>query len=271
MPSVRVDDSFTAHYEDHYFGEPWIKPQVVLMVHGAAESSRAWFAWVPRLARRYRVIRFDQRGSGKSSEAPADFEWSLDALADDLDNFMDALGIEAAHVVAAKLGAAVSLHFAARHRERVRTLSVVGAPVRKAGDRPIRVGTGESRITSDLSAWAGDSQRSRLGSSVSDAQIDWWTDYMGGAQVKGVEGLGIIMRNLDNFDSLSQIQAPTLVITTEGSALGTVDAVHEWSAQIENAQLVVLPGDSYHIAAAEPDKCAELVMGFLNVNETGNP
>lgn len=265
MPSVRVDGNFTAHYEDHYFGEPWLDPEVVLMVHGAAESSRAWFAWVPRLARRYRVIRIDQRGSGQSSEAPPDFDWSLEALANDLARFLDALGILSVHVVAAKLGAAVGFQFTAMHPERVRTLSVLGAPVRKARDRASRIGSGESRI-SDLRAWAGESQRARLGAGVSDAQVAWWTDYMAGAQVKGVEGLGVIMRNLDNFKDLRRVRVPTLVVTTEGSALGSVEAVQEWSGQIQNVKMVVLPGDSYHIAAAAPDACADLVLSFLEAN-----
>ena len=29
-------------YEDHWFGEPWRVPETVVMVHGNAESSRAW-------------------------------------------------------------------------------------------------------------------------------------------------------------------------------------------------------------------------------------
>ncbi|HLH87558.1 MAG TPA: hypothetical protein VKX28_03790 [Xanthobacteraceae bacterium] len=39
-------------YADDWFGEPWTEPQVVVMVHGNAESSRAWTCFVPHLARR---------------------------------------------------------------------------------------------------------------------------------------------------------------------------------------------------------------------------
>ncbi len=62
-------------YEDHWFGEPWIVPETVVMVHGNSESSRAWNCWVPHLARHYRVVRPDLPGYGQSPE-PADYGWS---------------------------------------------------------------------------------------------------------------------------------------------------------------------------------------------------
>ena len=51
MPEARVDENLVSHYEDDYFGEPWRTPETVLMVHGAAESTLAWYGWVPHLAR----------------------------------------------------------------------------------------------------------------------------------------------------------------------------------------------------------------------------
>src|SRR5215213_7538969 len=66
MSSVTVTSNQALHYEDDYFGEPWKIPETVLLIHGAAESSKAWFAWVPHLARTFRVLRPDQRGFGQS-------------------------------------------------------------------------------------------------------------------------------------------------------------------------------------------------------------
>ena len=54
MTSIPIDPHQSLHYEDEYFGEPWVTPETVLLIHGAAESSKAWFAWVPHLARSYR-------------------------------------------------------------------------------------------------------------------------------------------------------------------------------------------------------------------------
>jgi pimeloyl-ACP methyl ester carboxylesterase len=264
MPEIQVESSLLMHYEDHYFGEPWLEPETVVMLHGAAESSLAWYAWVPHLARRFRVIRPDLRGCGRSSGAPKEFDWSLGSLSADLDNFIAAMGLGAVHIVAAKLGAAVSLHFAGTYPHRVLSLSAVGAPVEKKARRSGNDGSPAAERPGGLRQWAAESQRSRLGPKVPEAQMEWWSDFMGSADPAGFAGLGKIMGSLENFWDLKKIAAPTLVISTEGSALGSVEAVKEWSSEIPRSELVILPGESYHIAAVEPDRCAELVLDFIS-------
>src|SRR5689334_23053178 len=36
-------------YRDDWFGEPWRKPETVVLIHGNDESSVVWYAWVPQL------------------------------------------------------------------------------------------------------------------------------------------------------------------------------------------------------------------------------
>src|SRR5205823_8970033 len=62
------------------FTDPWTSAPTVLLIHGFAESGETWRAWVPHLARDYRVLRIDRRGFGKSDPMPADFAWSLDRM-----------------------------------------------------------------------------------------------------------------------------------------------------------------------------------------------
>jgi pimeloyl-ACP methyl ester carboxylesterase len=62
---------------------------------------------------------------------------------------------------------------------------------------------------------------------------------------------------------LPRIQCPTLVITTERSALGSVESTRAWQETIPKSELVVLPGDSYHVAATDPDLCAEATLKFI--------
>ncbi|MFO1188216.1 MAG: alpha/beta fold hydrolase [Alphaproteobacteria bacterium] len=91
-------------YEDDWFGPPWLDPAVLLLIHGVAESSRAWYGWVPHLARTYRVIRPDLPGFGRSAAAPGR-KWHTAAFAEDLARLLDRLGIDAVHVIGAKLAA----------------------------------------------------------------------------------------------------------------------------------------------------------------------
>src|SRR5215213_9573212 len=84
-----------------------------LLIHGAAESSKAWFAWVPHLARTFRVLRPDQRGFGQSKLSSEAFVWSPASLAADMSRFLDVLNVRSAHVVGAKIGGTVAMQFAA--------------------------------------------------------------------------------------------------------------------------------------------------------------
>jgi len=54
-----------AYYVDD-FTDPWRKPDTLLLLHAAMGNSQRWFQWVPRLARQYRVVRFDLRGHGNT-------------------------------------------------------------------------------------------------------------------------------------------------------------------------------------------------------------
>ena len=93
MPQARIDDTLTMHYERDDYTDPWTSPETILLIHGVADTSKAWFAWVPRLARQFRLIRPDLRGFGQSSIPPPDYEWSLSGLAADLKGLLDHLGL----------------------------------------------------------------------------------------------------------------------------------------------------------------------------------
>jgi pimeloyl-ACP methyl ester carboxylesterase len=264
MPTVNIDPHQALYYEDDYFGEPWTTPEVVLLIHGAAESGKAWFAWVPRLSRRFRVLRPDQRGFGQSTFT-GDFVWSPGALATDMAHFLDALDIESAHVVGAKIGGTVAMQFAADYPERTKTLSVVSSPARThniGGSADLRTFTDTIRRIGGR-GWAAETQRARLGSAASEEQLEWWTDFMAATNPEVALAVTEMAGKLDITAALPRIKAPTLVITTENSALASVEVTREWQATIPNSELLVLPGDSYHVAAADPDVCAEKVLEFI--------
>jgi pimeloyl-ACP methyl ester carboxylesterase len=265
MTSVAIDPHQSLHYEDEYFGEPWVTPETVLLIHGAAESSKAWFAWVPHLARSYRVVRPDMRGFGQSTLGPGWFEWSPRSLAADMARFLDVVDIESAHVVGAKIGGTVAMQFAADYPERTKTLAVVSGPARThntGGSADLSTFTDTIRRIGGR-GWAAETQRARLGSAASDAQLEWWTDFMARTNSKVALAITEMAANLDISAELPKIQAPTLVITTEKSALASVEVTREWQTKIPNSELLVLPGDSYHVAAAAPDLCAEKVLEFI--------
>ncbi len=108
-------DSCKLFYVIDDFIDPWRAAPTVLFVHGLAESTEAWRAWVPHFARRYKVVRVDLRGFGRSTPMPDGFEWNIDVLVDDLVALMRHLGIDRVHLVGAKSGGSMTLKLAADH------------------------------------------------------------------------------------------------------------------------------------------------------------
>src|SRR5438128_392022 len=122
MPTLPVSRDLELHYLVDDFTDPWTKPETILLLHGNSESSAAWYAWVPLLARSFRVVRPDMRGFGASTAMPRDFGWTLDTIVDDYIAVMDKLETERFHLVGAKIGGTVARALAARYPKRVMTL-----------------------------------------------------------------------------------------------------------------------------------------------------
>ncbi len=86
---------------------------------------------------------------------------------------------------------------------------------------------------------------------------------MGKASPQVMAGIFRYVGNMDITALLPQIQAPTLVITSDRSALASVETVRDWQTRIPNSQLLVLPSAAYHLAAALPEECAEATPRFI--------
>jgi 3-oxoadipate enol-lactonase len=67
MPTADLADGLQMYYEDDDITDPWARAETVILHHGNAKNARLWYAWVPLLARDYRVIRVDAQGFGRSS------------------------------------------------------------------------------------------------------------------------------------------------------------------------------------------------------------
>jgi len=256
MPTLKTS-STELFYGDDWLGAPWLKPEPAVLIHGAGESSAAWFGWVPRLAQQFRVLRPDLPGFGRSPVRD-DFEWSVANLAALINQFLDTLGIESAHLIGAKLGGAIAMQFAATYPARTRTLVVCGGPV----SPPKLVETSAARAPD----WWQQTQRQRLGSGASKESIEYWNTLMAAADSRAQRGVLRAASTLNLAPALSSITSPTLVITADRGALQPVEAVVEYQRQIRDSRLLVLQSDAYHVAVAKADECVSNVLAFIETS-----
>jgi len=246
-----VDGPTDRFFRDDWFGEPWRTPETVVLIHGALESSIVWYAWMPALAKEYRVLRPDLPGCGLST-VPAGFKWSFRSLAEYVASVLDEAGVESAHIVGAKTGGPIAMQFAADFPKRTRTLSVVSGPA----------------STISITNPSPVPQKDRLGSSASAQMIQYWSAMEKNAPKAGTEGLNAALSgfDLERDGVLQRIAAPSLIITADRSALQSVDKVRKYQTAIRDSRLVVLRSDAYHVAVAKPDECVANVLAFFRSN-----
>ena len=264
MATLRIPPDLDMHYVVDDFTDPWTRPETILMLHGNSESGLAWYGWVPTLARRFRVVRPDMRGYGQSTPMPRDYPWSVDAIINDYLRLMETLKIERFHLVGAKIGGTVARALAARHPQHVQTLTVIGTP---PPYRPADASTEallEEFEKYDNEHWARRTMAARLGSKFPAEGVEWWIKFMGRTAVSSQIGFMPAIACADIRADLPKIACPTLVITTEENGHASVDVTRAWQQAIPNSTLRVLPGNSYHVAASDPERCAHETLEFIS-------
>jgi pimeloyl-ACP methyl ester carboxylesterase len=103
--------------------EPVGEGPPLVLVHGAAQDSRAWRPQLAALANEFTVVAWDEPGAGRSSDVPADF--GLADYAHCLAALIEALGLGPAHVAGISWGGAVVQELNRHHPECVATLILV--------------------------------------------------------------------------------------------------------------------------------------------------
>lgn len=112
------NDGTTLYWESTGSGEP------VLLVMGLGMPATGWWRTAPVLAKRFRVLAFDNRGCGRSGHPRGPY--TLGQLADDALAVLDAAGEASAHVYGVSLGGMIAQELALRAPDRVCSL-VLGA------------------------------------------------------------------------------------------------------------------------------------------------
>ena len=101
---------------------PLVEQVPLVLLHGLSQQRHYWGPVIQRLPGR-RIITVDQRGHGEAAtdEVNAESDFSMDRLADDVVDVLDAFEVSSAIVVGHSWGASVALRTAVRHRDRVRS------------------------------------------------------------------------------------------------------------------------------------------------------
>jgi 3-oxoadipate enol-lactonase len=259
MPYLKLPDC-RLFYEIDDFTDPWQPAETVLMVHGFTESTPAWRAWVPHLARRYRVIRFDQKGFGQSSPVTSETVFTTEGFVENAAQLIRNLAGEPVHVIGAKSGGLVTIELARLRPGLVKTITLASTPLAPPQPQQWLAHMEAHGVRS----WARETMPPRLGSRMPPEGVEWWVNLMGGTAIETARAYMRWVSNIDVGATVHDVKCPALVLTTEtprrAYSRSDMDIYRE---RLPHAEIVALPVDGYHVGASNPDDCARITLDFL--------
>ena len=248
-----------AYYVDD-FTDPWKEAVTLLLLHAAMGSSRRYFAWVPHLARHYRVVRLDLRGHGNSQVPPADQPLTLDRLVTDVIELLDHLGVAGAHIVGNSAGGYLGQQLAMHHPSRVKSLCLFGStPGLKNSQAPSWIPQIEAR---GLRGFLAETIRDRLPANADPGLVEWFLDEAAKNDPAYIAKFVLLMAGYDWSGEVERIRAPTLVVIPGGETVGSI-ANYQPFSRLPDVETRIYDGLPHNICDAVPDRCAVDVRDFL--------
>ncbi|HET7012958.1 MAG TPA: alpha/beta hydrolase [Streptosporangiaceae bacterium] len=275
MPYVRVGQENSApiqlYYEDHGSGPP------VIMIHGYPLSGRAWDKQLPALlGTGYRVITYDRRGFGKSSQPTSGYDY--DTFASDLNSVMEALDLRGAMLVGHSMGTGeVTRYLGTYGSERV-VKAVLVSPIPpfllKTDDNPEGlpgslfdgfIHTAEADGPAWLKGFLDNFYNIDIlaGSRVSDQAYQASWNVAVGASATGVVAC-IPTWETDFRADLPRIDVPVLIIQGDADRiLPFPNTGKRLPALLKDCELSVIDGGPHAISWTHSDQVNQAMISFL--------
>ena len=254
-------------------GQPFDKNKpVMIFVHGSGLSHITWVLQTRYFAfHGYSVLAIDLPGHG-DSEGPA--LKSIEEMGDWIADLIDAVGVKEASLVGHSQGCLVTMECAARHPEKVKSLSLMGG----AGAIPMNpelldlAENGDPKAVDLMMDWA----HGPAGHFGGHAVPGLHHINIGGTIVKNgsVKVLGVDFRACDNykngFDSAKKIKCPVINILGQHDKMTPVKEGKKLADAIDNSEIVVIENCGHMILLEEADQALGALKKFVKNNHPAN-
>jgi pimeloyl-ACP methyl ester carboxylesterase len=267
MPSVSVGD-ISMYYVEAGAGEP------VLLIMGFGGDHLAWALQMPAFAERHRVIAYDNRGVGQSSTP--DIPYTTAMMANDAAGLLDALGIDAAHVVGVSMGGMIAQELALHHPARVRSLQLHCTYARRDNYmtalsdawRTVRATLGREEWLRMVALWlfapATYNERPELVEMVIQNGV-------ANAHPQSLTGFlrqGDAVRTHDALERLGEIRCPTLITVADDDILVPPRFARAIAARMPHAEFRTVPDAGHGYMWERPAEFNRLCLDFIAKHTT---
>ncbi|WP_372665255.1 alpha/beta fold hydrolase [Amycolatopsis kentuckyensis] len=261
MGEIELGDG-TLSYEERGHGRP------IVFLHSGGMTRAMWDEQFARLARTHRVLRYDARGAGGSSNPPPEFSHG-----EDLRELLDARGIERPVLVGCSFGSRVFLDFALAHPDRVGGLVLTSPGISGMEFH--------DPFVLDLLGKAGEAARSGDGPALLDCVLRLWVDgpHRTAAEVDPVvrqacrdmlvdnaaqgHPAPVLGTELGAIGRVAEIDARTLVVTGDLDSTDIFAVADLVGREAPHARRVKVPGAAHMVNLEQPARFGQLLEEFL--------
>jgi len=241
--------------------------ETVLFLHGGYSNLSVWDEHVDRVAEKYQVLRFDQRGYGQSSQPAGPFSYY-----EDIKGVLDYYRVEKALIVASSFGGSAALDFALEYPQFVDKLILVGPSI-NGMNYPFRM------------KWEGIMDYLRVNRVGIEKAADvflrkkFWSYIVPQEEERKLRFRELYASNSSFYGSkpswarpltplavhrLEEIRTPVLIIEPENDHPFNRKACGMLHSRLSNADRVVMKNSGHYPHLEHPSEFTDLVLNFLN-------
>jgi 3-oxoadipate enol-lactonase len=235
---------------------------VLMLCNSLGTDLHMWDDQVEAITERFRLVRYDRRGHGKSGAPKGPYNMAMlgrDALA-----VMDGVGVQKVNWCGLSMGGMVGMWLGANAPQRIDRLVLSNTSAYMAdkqiwNDRikTVRAGGLAAIVDGTMERWFTKGFRERAPQAIARMK-----EMMLKTPLEGYIGCGEAVRDMDHREIIRKIAAPTLIIAGRHDPATTVEAGEFLRDRIPGAKLAVL--EAAHIANVEqPQAYTDTLLGFL--------
>ena len=263
MPKITVHN-FNLYYEEWGSGDP------VLLIMGLGANTTDWGILPSTLSRKYRVIAFDNRDSGRSDDTNGAI--SISSYADDAANFLTTMKIDRAHIIGVSMGGMISQELAINYPHLLSTLTLgatmcggehaVNPPINRImewvnnGKLPPNEAAEKNLPFLYSSKFIKQNRDSLIESSIAGARLR--------PPQKNILRQLSAIAHFDSYSRLSQINVPTLVISGNSDSIVPGENSHILANNIKGSRLELIEGVGHGFLQEASEKVSSIILSFLN-------
>lgn len=264
MPFIKLKNT-KLYYEIDGAGK-----ETILFGHSMLFNLRMFDDQVSFLSDKYRCVRFDFRGQGKSQVTEGGYD--LDSLTDDVIELIKTLDCKPCHFVGFSMGGMVAMRLAIKHPDLLKSLILIDTssdvePKEKMGKNKLMIWVskhfGLSLLANQIMSmffsanFIYDNNRKEL--------KKYWKNHLLANDKVGVVKVvrGVLFRK-SVTESLKKINLPTLILVGENDILTRYDKAEILHKNIKNSILNVIPRSGHMSPVEEPKIVNEEIADFLN-------